>query len=187
MRLPRSALQPHAAIRGVSRKEWTFTLEAALPDGTSQMLAQAHVILDEHGRPLSGPELAIDKRVTIDGSELRIDIDGVSSLTDFTLEAASRQFEQNFGHPPTELPGSLADDNKAIFRRAYVAELDKGATPQVAANRAASQTPFVIARVRRKYTDIEVRPSGSVRVTIGDPPRVRNVPEKVIVITRRKP
>ena len=67
------------------------------------------------------------------------------------------QFEQDFGHPPTELPGSLGDDSKAIFRRAYVAELDKGVDPQTAANRAPSPTPFVAARARRKYTDIEVR------------------------------
>lgn len=187
IRLPRSALEPRVQKPEGSRKEWSFSLYAKLPNGKSQMVMQAHVFVDGHGQPLSDPELAIDKRVAVDGTELRIDVEGINSLTDFVLDAVSRQFEQDFGHPPTELPGSLGDDNQAIFRRAYVSEIDKGVDPQTAASRAAAKTPFVAARARRGYIDIKVTPTGTTKVTIGDPPRVRTVPEKVRVIARKKP
>lgn len=134
-----------------------------------------------------GPNFSFDKRRKIDGSEYRIDIEGVDSLTEFALDAGIKAFTRDFGHPPSELPGSLADDNKAIFQKEYAVQIASGATPDMAEQRAAAKTPFVIARSKKGYTRVKVDPSSAtVDITLGHPPRIHKVPA-TIQITARKP
>jgi hypothetical protein len=155
-----------------------------MPD---HLIAQGHAHLDSSGRPLGGPDFSLDKRRTIDGSEYRIDIEGINSLTDFALDEAIKAFTKDFGHPPNELPGSLADDNKAIFQKEYAVQIANGATPDVAKQRAAAKTPFVIARAPKGYTNVKVDPSSeTVDIVLGHPPRIHKVPA-TIQVTARKP
>jgi hypothetical protein len=72
----------------------------------------------------------------------------IGFTTSFPSKASRLTFMKRFGHPPTELPGSLADDNKAIFQRKYVEELDKGVDPTTAEQLAAAETPYVKARAK---------------------------------------
>ena len=134
----RTDVHPDAKIQG---PHWNFWIGVTLPNGVPDFLASGSAPLDANGRPESGPSLYIDKRVGIDGTTQRVDIEGLDkSLTDFALDEASRLFEATFGHPPEKLPGSLIDDNRAIFQRAYLAEIDAGTDPNIAKIKAASLT-----------------------------------------------
>jgi len=177
----------HEPRSRIVRGNWEFDILVDLPGRPGHLIAQGHASLDGVGRPTEGPNFSLDKTRTVDGSEQRIDIEGIPSLTDFALSEAIKAFTKDFGHPPTELPGSLGDDNKAIFQKEYAIQIARGATPDVAKQRAAAVTPFVTGRARKGYTQIEVRPS-SVRtsIVIGHPPRVHSVPA-TIEITARKP
>jgi len=175
---------------------WTVYFDVDLPGRKQpQMLGQCDVHLDGAGHPLEGPSLTLDKRVGIGGSQYRIDVEGVDSLTEFGLDEGIQAFTKAFGHPPTELPGTLADDNLAIFQKEYAAQIAKGASPDTAKQRAAAQTPFAKARgdggkdgKRGKgYTQLQVDPSSKmVKIVVGHPPRVYEVPAGV-KITARKP
>src|SRR5262249_6837820 len=94
-------------------------------------------------------------------------------------------FEDTFGHPPDTLPGSLIDDNRAIFQRAYIAEIDAGTDPEVAKVKAAEKTPFGGARSRRQYKHLDVTIEKTAKMVIGDPPRLRDVPTEIKIIARR--
>jgi hypothetical protein len=159
-----------------------------LPNGVTDFLATGSAPLDAHGRPESGPSLHIDKRVGIDGTTQRVDIEGLGkSLTDFALDEATGMFEAAFGHSPETLPGSLIDDNRAIFQRAYLAEIDARTDPEVAKVKAAEKTPFGGARMRRGYKHLEVTIEKTAKMVIGDPPRLRDVPTEIKVTARRAP
>jgi hypothetical protein len=187
LKVSRSAM--HEPESRVEHGNWEFHIMVDLPGMPDHMIAQGHAELDSSGHPLEGPNFSIDKRRTIDGSENRIDIEGINSLTDYALDEAIKAFTKDFGHPPSELPGSLGDDNKAIFQKEYAVQIEDGATPDVAKQRAAAKTPFVIARTRgeRGYTNIKVDASKeTVDIVLGHPPRIHKVPA-TIQITARKP
>ena len=78
-----------------------------------------------------------------------------------------------------------SDDNKAIFQKEYLAELDLGKTSDVAKLRAAEKTPFVTARGRRGYTKIDVDIVTTKKAVVGDPPKLRDIPGTVHVVTRK--
>lgn len=185
LKVARSAM--HEPESKVERGNWEFHIIVDLPGMPDHMIAQGHAHLDRTGRPLAGPNFSFDKRRKIDGSEYRIDIEGIDSLTDFALHEGIKAFTKDFGHPPSELPGSLADDNKAIFQKEYAVQIANGATPDIAKQRAAAKTPFVIARSKKGYTDVKVDPSPeTIGITLGHPPRIHKVPA-TIQITVRKP
>jgi len=171
----------------VERGNWEFNILVELPGMPDHLIAQGHAQLDSSGRPLGGPDFSIDKVRVINGSEYRIDIEGINSLTDFVLDEAIKAFTKDFGHPPSKLQGILGDDNKAIFQREYANQIAGGATIDVAKQRAAAKTPFVAARARKGYTRLDVEPSAeTVNIVMGHPPRVHQVPAR-IEITARKP
>jgi hypothetical protein len=134
---------------------------------------------------MGGPSFSIDKRIEHDWSEHRIDIEGIPSLTDYALEAGSKAYEKQFGHPPSELPGTLGDDNKAIFQRMYIAEINKGVDPKTAENLAAADTPFVKARARRGYKNVDVKVIATKPLLMGIPPKMHNVPVTIHITTRK--
>jgi hypothetical protein len=86
---------------------------------------------------------------------------------------------------PTELPGSLGSDNKAIFQRKYVELLNAGVDAKTAEKLAAADTPYVEARARFKYTDIDVDVVSTKTVMIGIPPRSVTVPSTIHVTARK--
>jgi hypothetical protein len=166
--------------------QWTFLIKADIPGFEEPaLLAQGGVSVDAHGLPEGGPDFNIDKRVERGGSEHRIDIEGVLSLTDLALEKGCEAYEGHFGHPPTELPGTLGDDNKAIFQRAYVAEINKGVDPKTAERLAAAKTPFAQARARRGYTDLDVKVIATKNALMGIPPQMHAVPTTIHVTARK--
>jgi hypothetical protein len=169
------------------RGHWDFEIEVNLPGMPGQLLVQSHAFLDSSGRPKKGPTFTINKTRLIDGSEIRIDIEGIPSLTEFALRKGIERFTEDFGHPPSELPGSLGDDNKAIFQKEYAMQIAKGETHDVAKDRAAAKTPFVTKRGAHGYTNVKVDPSTeTVDIVLGHPPRVHKVPA-TIQVTARKP
>jgi hypothetical protein len=174
----------------LTTKEWKFWLEAPSPDGRPHDLVTASVMLDDSGRPMSGPSFYLDNRVQIQHGELRITVGEPgtpTSITDLAIQRANTAFKNRFGHDPTELPGSLAYDNKEIFIREYISRIDKGVDAKTAAIQAAKATPFVQARDRAGYRDVEVKPFTSMKkVVYGDPPRIREVPDTIEVIARKK-
>jgi hypothetical protein len=171
----------------VVRGNWEFNILVEVPGMPDHLIAQGHAHLDGSGRPLEGPNFSLDKTRVIDGSEYRIDIEGIDSLTDFALDEAIKAFTKDFGHPPSELPGSLGDDNKAIFQKEYAVQIANGARPDVAKQRAATKTPFVIARSKKRYTNVKVDPSSeTIDIVLGHPPRIHKVPA-TIRVTARKP
>lgn len=185
LKVTRSAV--HEPQSKVERGNWEFNILVDLPGGQSLLIAQGHTQVDIHGRPTSGPDFSFDKRVQLDGSEFRVDIEGIPSLTDWALDEGMKAFKKDFGHPPDELPGSLADDNKAIFQKEYAVQIEGGATPDAAGQRAAARTPFVAARAKKGYTKVKVEPSAEmVNIVNGHPPRVHQVPARIHV-TARKP
>ena len=153
-------------------------------------MAYGQCDVDENGRPISGPSYSLEKRVTLDGQEVRVTVgDGVTpeSLTDLIIAKGNAHFEARFKHPPTEMPGLLTEDNAAIFQRAYLAELDAKVPVETAKVNAVLKTPFGVARARAKYDQVEVRPFKEMKLIVyGDPPRVREVPAKIDVIMRKK-
>jgi hypothetical protein len=187
LKVPFSAVSmPPSRIDRV-RGHWDFEIEVNLPGMPNQLLVQSHAFLDSSGRPLKGPTFTINKTRVIDGSEVRIDIEGIPSLTEFALKKGIERFTEDFGHPPSELTGSLGDDNKAIFQKEYAMQIAKGETPDVAKVRAAATTPFVTKRSDLGYTDVKVDPSiETVDVVLGHPPRIYKVPA-TIQVTARKP
>lgn len=98
-------------------------------------------------------------------------------MTQFAIIETIKLFEKQFGHPPTELPGSLASDNREIFQRAYLALIDQGTAPHDAAYKAAMKTPFVNHRFKLGklgYNKVEVVVSKILdRIVYENPPRVR--------------
>lgn len=184
-KVARSAV--HKPQSRVERGNWEFHILVELPGMPDHLIAQGHAELDSAGRPLEGPNFSLDKIRVIDGSEYRIDIEGINSLTDFALDEAIKAFTKDFGHPPSELPGSLGSDNKAIFQKEYAVQIANGATPDIAKQRAAAKTPFVIARGKKGYTNVKVDPSKeTVDILLGHPPRIHKVPA-TIQVTARKP
>jgi hypothetical protein len=185
LKVARSAV--HEPRSKIERDSWELDIRIDLPGNPNYPLVEGHARLDSSGRPLGGPDFRFDKRVDLGGGELRIDIEGIPSLTDFALDEAIKAFTKDFGHPPSELPGSLADDNKAIFQKEYAVQIANGATPDVAKQRAAAKTPFVAARARKGYTKTEIEPfTETANIVMGHPPRVHKVPTK-IHLTARKP
>jgi hypothetical protein len=171
---------------GVHGQEWTFSILAEVPGFKEpQLLGQGHCMLDPKGQPLGGPDFSLDKRVKLGGSEHRVDVEGIPSLTDFALEEANAAFAKRFGHPPTELPGSLGDDNKAIFQRKYIEEIEKGVDPKAAEQLAAAETPYVKARVKFGYKDIHVDIVSTRPVVMGVPPRTVTAPFTIHVTARK--
>ncbi len=66
-------------------------------------------------------------------------------------------------------------------------QVANGATPDVAKQRAATKTPFVLARAKKGYTEVKVDPSiETIYILLGHPPRIHKVPAK-IKVTARKP
>lgn len=83
------------------------------------------------------------------------------------------------------MPGSLADDNKAIFQRKYVEELDKGVDPTTAGQLAAAETPYVKARAKFEYKYVDVKVIATSIVMMGIPPRKVRVPSTIHVTARK--
>ena len=107
-------------------------------------------------------------------------------MTQFAIIETIKLFEKQFGHPPTELPGSLASDNREIFQRAYLALIDQGTAPHDAGYKAAMKTPFVDNRVKLGYNKVEVVVSKILdRIVYGNPPRVREVPHSAEIVARK--
>jgi hypothetical protein len=169
---------------------WKFSIDAPLPNGESHNMAFGDCPVDAAGQPVSGPQYALSKRVTFNGEEVRVTIgDGKTSisLTDLAIKEGNRLFEARFGHAPTELRGTLIEDNRTIFQKAYLAELDAKVAPDLAAKNAIKKTPFGIARVRAEYDQIEVLPFKDMRkIVYGDPPTMREVPYTIEAIARKK-
>lgn len=184
LRVARSAIRvPESRIE---RGSWEFNVVVDLPGRSDVLLAQGHAQLDSSGHPLEGPNFSIDKTRVIDGSEYRIDIEGIDSLTDFALDEATKAFTKDFGHPPKELPGSLANDNKAIFQKEYATQIAEGVTTEAAKQHAAAKTPFVVARVKKGYNVVEVDTSKEmVDIVLGHPPRIHAVPARIEIIARK--
>jgi hypothetical protein len=176
-----------------SGKEWRFDLKATVP-GLKEpaLLGNGYVVLDAQGKPESGPSFSLDKRVTVDGLPGRIDLmegDTAIPLTQYALTKMTAEFVKQFGHEPHELPGSLADDNKEIFQRAYLKYIDPpySRPPDEAATLAAGETPFVKNRREFGYREIEVKPYASTdKIVYGSPPRIREVPSSATIVARRK-
>ena len=145
--------------------------------------------VDTNGHPTAGPQYGLTKKVILDGQEIRVTVgDGATSLslTDLAIERGNDLFQARFGHPPAELRGTLIEDNKTIFQRAYLAELDAKVPPKEAAINAATKTPFGRARSDAGY-QIDVEPfTEMTKIVYGDPPRVREVPNKIEVVARKK-
>jgi hypothetical protein len=81
----------------------------------------------------------------------------------------------------------LMEDNKEIFQRAYLAELDAKVAPQQAAINAAKKTPFGRARSDAGFTEIEVKLfTQMTNIVYGNPPTIREVPDKIEVIARKR-
>jgi hypothetical protein len=185
LKVPRSAVRqpPSEIVRG----NWEFNIFVEIPGLPDHLIAQGHVRVDSSGRPLGGPDLSLDKVRVIGGAEIRIDIEGIPSLTEFALSEAIKEFTKKFGHAPDSLPGSLGQDNKAIFQKEYAVQIANGATADIAKHRAAAVTPFVTKRAPYGYTKIEFEPfTEFVDIVMGHPPRFYKVPA-TIQLTARKP
>ena len=173
----------------IKESRWVFTIDVTLPNGEVEHIGDGDVPLDSHGKPTRGPDFYIDKRITYEGEPARIDLikDGKNvPLTEFAITEASSEFKKEFGHEPTELPGSIADDNRSIFQRAYLAAIDKGKPPAEAAEAAARNTPFVKNRVRLGFTDVRVVPTAQMdKIVYGNPPRVREAPHGAEIVARK--
>jgi hypothetical protein len=166
--------------------EWKFILEADIPGFKDPpLLAEGGVEVDANGVPRGGPDFRIDKRVEQGGSEYRIDIEGIPRLTDHVLAESSERYAKRFGHPPTELSGSLGDDNRAIFQREYIAQINEGTDPNTAEKLAAAATPFVRARKRAKYNYLKVDVKATKPLLIGIPPQMHDVPVQIHITMRK--
>lgn len=175
----------------IGPKEWEFSIHARLPNGIYREIAVGSAELDPGGNPVSGPEFAFDKRVTIGGKDFRIAIGDESTgqqlkLTKYALDKALSRFKSRFGHEPDTLSGGLIDDNKRNFQIEFAARIDKGIPETPAAIDAAKSISFGRARIERGYTEITVTLDGVERIEIGTPAKIRNVPKK-IRITAKKP
>lgn len=111
-------------------------------------------------------------------------------LTQYALTRMNEEFVSQFGHEPHELPGTLGDDNKEIFQRAYLKYLDLHKSKSDAASLAADETPFVKNRKSFGYRNIEVKAYSTTEKIIygnhGNPPQVREVPTSASIVARRK-
>lgn len=169
---------------------WNFSIDVPLPNGEIHSMAFGNCPVDAAGHPVSGPQYSLSKRVTFNGEEVRVTIgDGKTSisLTDLAIKEGNRLFEARFGHAPTELRGTLIEDNRIIFQKAYLAELDAKVAPDLAAKNAIKKTPFGEARIRAEYDQIEVLPFKDMRkIVYGDPPTMREVPYTIEAIARKK-
>jgi len=174
---------------GIRAAEWYVSIDATLPNGNIVHLGDGSVLLDKTGRPESGPSFYLDKRTSIGDEPARVDfMRGREKIpmTQFAIIETIKLFEKQFGHPPTELPGSLASDNREIFQRAYLALIDQGIAPHDAAHQAAMKTPFVDNRVKLGFNKVEVITSPMLdRIVYGDPPRVREVPHTAEIVARK--
>jgi hypothetical protein len=149
----------------------------------------------ENGKPIEGPAFGIDNRSIVTDVEWRVTLHKGGEpikLTDFAIDEASRRFEQRFGHPPRTLSGDLAFENKLIFQKAYIAEIERMRTKhqmvdkKSAAEAALKQTPFYAARIKRNY-DVTLDPIKSwEQIPYGDPPVLRDAPKDVHVNSVKK-
>lgn len=173
-----------------SATEWTFMMIAPLDSGEEATLGYGVVPLDASRQPTTGPEFVLEKRFFVNGIEHRIsvidDATGQSlSLTSLAIDEAMKRFKARYPGGPDELPGSLADDNKANFRNEYLKAIDQGMTPDEAKVRAIEQISFGKQRMAHGYTVFQVDVSGEVEISYGDPPQQRRVPQNIRVIARK--
>jgi len=84
-----------------------------------------------------------------------------------------------------DITRATAHEVAEIFQRKYVEEIEKGVAPKIAEQRAAAETPYVKARGKLGYTDIEVKIVSTSMVMMGIPPR-RVVAPSTIQVTARK-
>lgn len=174
-------------------KEWRMNIEVPVGKG-EHLLVYATAPL-EHGKPTDGPSFGIDNRTVVSDVDHRITLykgGEPIKLTDFVLDEAARRFEERFGHPPQSLPGHLSFDNKTIFQKAYLAEIDKmrkvgkEADPRAAGEAALKQTPFYEARVRRHYDVTLDRFTTWEEIPYGEPPVLRAVPKDIDVKAKKQ-
>jgi hypothetical protein len=163
---------------------------ASLDTGEEATLGYGVVPLDASGQPTTGPEFVLEKRFFRNGVEHRIsvidDATGQSlSLTSLAIEEAMKRFKARYPGGPNELPGSLADDNKANFRSEYLKAIDQGMTPDAAKVHAIKQISFGKQRIAHGYTELTVDVSGIVEIPYGDPPQNRRVPKDIRIVARK--
>jgi hypothetical protein len=175
----------------VTSKEWTFSIEAPLPNGRSTLIAYGTVELGPGAVPIGGPEFVFEKRTTIGGKQYRVTIGDETagqsmSLSDIALDQATKLFKARYGHDPDELPGHLAFENKANFQREYLKAIDAGMPPKEAEVAAVKAISFGRARVDRGYANIEVHTTDTEVIMYGEPPRPRPVPKNIDVKASRK-
>jgi hypothetical protein len=169
-------------------KEWTFTIEAPLPNGRNQLVAYGTAPLDEYGNVEGGPEFYFEKRVRVDGAEGKVQIhEGESqvSLTDVALDEATARYRADFGHEPSTLPGHLAFENKANFQRAYLLAVRQGMRPEEAKQVAIRGISFGRSRIARGYDDLHVDLTGEESVDLGPPLGIVQAPKGIDVEARR--
>lgn len=179
---------------GPYTKEWLMHIEVPTGLNEPHLLVYAYAQL-QNGKPIEGPEFGIENRSTVADIEWRVTMHkgGKSiKLTEFALDEASRRFERRFGHAPQTLSGDLAFENKTIFQKAYIAEIDKmqmqrqRVDKKAAAEAALKQTPFYAARATRNY-DVTLDAIKSwEQMPYGNPPALRDVPKDIHVIAVKK-
>jgi hypothetical protein len=167
---------------------WKFWIHVNIPGVKEpQHLIDADVPLDKSGQPTGQLSFLIDKRVTKDHAEHRVDIDGLGmSITEYAVREAEKKFAADFKRPPSDMGGSLMDDNKLIFQREYIKELQKGASPERARAEAIMRTPFGKGRWEAGYKEIVVEPPKEMtKMVFGNPPKVYDVPKNIHVSARK--
>jgi len=66
-----------------------------------------------------------------------------------------------------------------------IAQINKGTDPKTAEKLAAAATPFVQARVRAEYKDLDVDVKATMTLLMGIPPQRHTVPVKIHITMRK--
>ena len=162
-------------------------------DGTLVKVGEGYIYIDAEGNPLDAPsagaakppDLWLDKRVTVKGEKVRVDLPKEGgSLTKRGLLATIAAFKSRFGREPTDLGGQLASDNLANFQRKYAEAISKGETPEDAKMTAVKGISFGTGRKEIGFSEIAVRTEGTVEKDFGEPLGKQIVPAEVFVNAR---
>lgn len=168
---------------------WQVSFLAIGPTGNELLVGNAGVLMDDNGRPV-GPTFVLDNRFKHNGVDHKVRIvdDGGKgvSLTALALDEGMKAFKEAFGYEVENLGGSLADDNKLNFQRAFYEAEQKGLPSAEAKLSSIRKISYGKHRAARGFDDFQVKISDErVEVDIGDPYGKQMVPKTIHVDARK--
>ena len=174
----------------VDRDSWVFRVDVDVPGVAAKQLPVLATYKLENGQPAKGAQLEflLNDKVRKNFRDMRLRLEGAEPLTEYAVREATERFRARFKQEPG-LGGSMVEDNKANFQRAYgeIRLREPKLSAQEVAQKAVMATAYGRARGAMGY-DISVVPSADMTVIIaGDPPRPVEVPASVSAnATKRK-